>query len=739
MTKQLTTLEDITLADDLRCVSPLKSGLQELVAEGIFITAAPMPFNRATKCYMLKPDQTVTEVLAQIVPECPYPVRIHVYLGPDYIPTGMYDRVKLKKGTALTVNVVPQQGGGGGKKNPLATILSLAVIVAAAWAAPIIAGSLLGATSGLGFTILSSVVQAGIATLGGLLVSAIAPPAKPRNDTAANRQDAAESPTLFIEGARNRANPYGVIPVVLGRHRMVPPLGALNYSETSGDLQYVRQLFCGGYGELEIPDRKIGETNVTEFDDVQTEDVLDGTTDTTGNTLYPGVVLEENLSVQLTYTADWISRTSQSDADELIVDITFPKGLVEYDSQGKKGSRTVVVQIEYKLASSGTWSTTRNESFAYARSSAIRRSVRFEGLTPGTYDIRLRRADTDSSSDQVFDESWWTSLRTVRIQNPINFPGISTTAIRAKATDQLNGPVEEYNGTPVSVVPDWDVDTQTWIKRATNNPASLFRYVAQNTASFTSGDFVTEDFSEQDFFTESNYKGPNAVPLPNSRLDIEALQDWHEYCEDNDITYNAIIDFSGSVFERLNEIAAAGNATLTLVDNKWSVIIERPQTVVSQHFTSANTWGYRCDRTFVKVPHAFRVSFINEEKGFLQDEMVVYDDGYDSTNATDIQGIEFPGITNPDQIYRKARRYIAILKLRPAVHSFYVDAEHLVSPRGSLVKFSNDVVSVGLLSGYIKKIITDGASTPLVTGVQLDQFYTLETATSYSLCFRGSA
>ena len=48
--------------------------------------------------------------------------------------------------------------------------------------------------------------------------------------------------------------------------RTVPPLGALPYTETVGDTQYLRMLFVWGYGPLEISDLRIGETPLSEFE-----------------------------------------------------------------------------------------------------------------------------------------------------------------------------------------------------------------------------------------------------------------------------------------------------------------------------------------------------------------------------------------------------------------------------------------------------------------------------------------
>ena len=57
-----------------------------------------------------------------------------------------------------------------------------------------------------------------------------------------------------ITGTSNQANPYGVIPCVVGKMRFYPPHAALPYTETLGDDQYLRMLLDLGYGDLDISD-----------------------------------------------------------------------------------------------------------------------------------------------------------------------------------------------------------------------------------------------------------------------------------------------------------------------------------------------------------------------------------------------------------------------------------------------------------------------------------------------------
>jgi hypothetical protein len=68
--------------------------------------------------------------------------------------------------------------------------------------------------------------------------------------------------------------------------------------------------------------------------------------------------------------------------------------------------------------------------------------------TPGQYDVRQTRTTPDSVSQNVIDAVIWTALRSFRLGSPVNLPPglpVALTAMRIKATDQLNGVLDSYN------------------------------------------------------------------------------------------------------------------------------------------------------------------------------------------------------------------------------------------------------------------------------------------------------
>ena len=63
--------------------------------------------------------------------------------------------------------------------------------------------------------------------------------------------------------------------------------------------------------------------------------------------------------------------------------------------------------------------------------------------------------------------------------------------------------LDELNGIVTTLGKDWD--GSAWVDdQPMTNPASLFRHVLQG--------------------------GSNAVPLPDSRINLASLEDWHEFC-----------------------------------------------------------------------------------------------------------------------------------------------------------------------------------------------------------------
>jgi predicted phage tail protein len=130
--------------------------------------------------------------------------------------------------------------------------------------------------------------------------------------------------------------------------------------------------------------------------------------------------------------------------------------------------------------------------------------------------------------------------------------------------------------------------------------------------------------------------------VPDAQIDLGNLQDWWVYCVANGFKFNQVITSVGSVYDKLCDIAAAGRAVPTFIDGKWGVIWDRPSDSIVQHFTPRNSWGFQGQSPMrsSRTAGGFRSS--TRTTATPQDERIVYDDGYDASNATLFEASSFP-------------------------------------------------------------------------------------------------
>lgn len=336
---------------------------------------------------------------------------------------------------------------------------------------------------------------------------------------------------------------------------------------------------------------------------------------------------------------------------------------------------------------------------------------------PGQYEVRLRRTTVSRTDSGISDKVYWLTL-TEEVQNrrPISPPKpMAMTALRIRATNQMNGSLDGITATLATRQLQWN--GTAWVAptpaQRRNNPASLYLLVLQHPAS--------------------------ARPVPDAEIDFDQLGHWYEFCETKGFIYENVITGQRPLPEVLADIAAAGRASPSNLDGKWSVVIDEPKTKIAQHFTAHNSWGFEGSRLLPKLPHGLRVNFLNREKDYQPDELIVYNDGYNADNATLLEAIELPGVTsagtlaNPGPIFKLARFHLEQLILRPEEYYKYTEIEGLIATRGDRVKSNHDVPMWGLGSGRIKSVIGD------VTGVVIDETVQMTVGKNYTIRWRTAA
>ena len=273
----------------------------------------------------------------------------------------------------------------------------------------------------------------------------------------------------------------------------------------------------------------------------------------------------------------------------------------------------------------------------------------------------MRRTTEDNRSRQdprefvqIIDASFWTALRSIKNDAPLNLGDLNVAliAVRIQANDQLNGVLDTLNCTVEPLVQVWDGVTLT--RQTTRNPAWAFL------------DMITGQ--------------ANARARPTSEVDLDALKQWADEVDELGLTFDAIYEDQQSVWDRMQDATSSGRASPTKVSGRWSVVHDKPRLEFApvQQFTPRNSTNFQSTKLFTEAPHAVKVRFPNELHQRQFDEIIVYADGYNGFNATRFETLDLPFTGVASQAWVQARYFEAAAKLRPEIYSIETDVEHIV-------------------------------------------------------------
>ncbi|MEC8919238.1 MAG: host specificity factor TipJ family phage tail protein [Pseudomonadota bacterium] len=509
-----------------------------------------------------------------------------------------------------------------------------------------------------------------------------------------------------LTGSQNRANPYGVIPRVYGNPRWFPPKAGNDVTESAGDDQYLRMLLCLGYGPLEVAGHRvgpglprlsnaevgnairIGETNLGEYDEVDWEI---GTRDQL--TLYtqdiveevPGVALDlqdRTTGDKLLSSQDDVSavRTTAVDATEISVDVVWPSGLYAMTSKGDMSPVNVEMRIEQREVGQSEWVIKRSVIVSSESKTTVRKNWRW-GVPKGQYDVRVTRVRTDGPNrEAVVSDAQWSALRTIQGDNEAygNDRHVLM-ALRIRATDQLNGVVDQLSIRTQSVLRVWNGESFTL--EATNNPAWAYL------------DALTGEQVPR--------------PITDAQINLPEIQAWAAFCDEAGLGYSWVHDGNETLFQRCRAIASTGQGSFSLQDGLYGIVRDSPSEPVTQMITPRNASNVRASRQFRKLPHGIRVKYVDFETGAATGtdaELIVYRDGFTDQNATIFEDFETQGVTSATEAAFQGNYYLRQAILRPETFTVDMDWENLAAVRGNRCSLASDVLKVGLASARISSI-----------------------------------
>lgn len=660
------------------------------------------------------------QTLLQMLQECAGTENLRhdmtVSIGGREVPRKLWAHVRPKAGVMVHVTVHSLHGSSAKR-----ILLTIAVVVAAFYTGGLAAAAW-GTTAG-------ALVTAGVMIAGQLLIDALAPLEMPGGGAGGGSQQWNQ-----LTGSQNQINPWGVIPLVCGDHQYFPPHAAVPYSEYVGESVYQYCLFDLGYlnpGAV-VEDIKIGETDISEFEDVQYEI-------TTTPTLYQNDNTELAVNATLDDGEDAV-RTTASDAERIVVNLTMPQGLIRYTDKGKERELGAWFQVRWRPTGTGTWfGLPLDTSYAncYRDPGSGQILVKKKSKAPfsfgvawdvdqGQYDVEVKRFNDTGGDGTRISTSTWATLRSLRFVAP-STTGTMKLAMRIRASDQINGTLQQLSCYVKNTYRQYDPELGTWSGYAlSSNPAWVCL------------DLLTASPAVQ-------------AALPDSMLDGHRWEDFAQWCDENALTCRAVLDTGAPLWEVLTKLLRPCMASMDYVNGKYSVVWDRAETVPTAHLTALELRNVQCVRPYALIPHALRVQFINPGIDWKNDEIVVVRDGYSYKGlnargfpsaeppATEFETLDLQQAMTPQQAWAFARYHFAQALFRPNMYEFETDIAGLGITRGQLITLGHPVP--GFAVGAARVVLQDANVPDGAAGnrrVKLDAVIDTDPSASYTMRFRNA-
>ena len=520
-----------------------------------------------------------------------------------------------------------------------------------------------------------------------------------------------------LRGSTNSARKNQAIPILLGQHRIYPDVAALPYTLYRDDDQYLRQLFSFGYNAVSI-DRstiKIGETLLTKY---QGYTIADDFSD-----LYSQRCIESSIGIELTYDDEpsVIERTTASNTWKFAIGIMAPQGI-----GGDGEDASVGIRIEWRTSGEGSW-TTAVDTAIKADTDKLRRMYEVTPPTPGTFDVRVQRTTKESDDASVIDMIYldvlqcWTqnsSGSKAPIASPERF---SLLAVELKATDQLNGIIDELNAVCTLRARVYDgtgTGPSAWHEGDAQNPSSAILYL------------LTDPYA-------------NPKPLSDDEIVWGDFERFYLYADEHGFECNAYISSEEySIEDICGYIAESNLAQIRKAGNRIGIIIDEKVDHFTQLFTPRNAWNFSVQKSFSNDIRYFRIKYVDASLGYVETERTVSldTDGnivFDTAIPEDESGAEISlvGVTDPEHAAYVGRQRLREIARQKRTFTWTSDIEGILCVPGDVVLLEHDQFSIGLGEGRIRRIIKDDRG--IVTGIELDSALPFEDTKVYSIIIRS--
>lgn len=707
------------------------------MSSGVTLVCRPLPLAEAEPPREVEAGLRLSDYvdMAGVPPALRKDVRVVVYRNGrgGAVPDIHWKFVRPREGSHVSVIA---HVAGGGIKDILKTVALVAVAFAAPAVGAYIAGSAVLGLTGAAFVIGSTAIAAGFAVGASLLInSVIAPPQPSLSSFSTNTSSAiaAPDPSERVTGIRNNVSRYTPVPLVIGRHKIIPEKSGIDFTSVSGqDNVYLTSRFCLGYGGEYPPvlhNIRIGETAIAAFAEgipsgfgnilpsgsqIAFRNVRQAETDasnglwnfyrnytygSTPMTPYSQRVIQDNFNLLLEHAVG-NDTTLQAGATSYRVFFEFPQGVgnVASNADGTYIEyREIFFAIEhYPVDGLGGGTSRRDVMVSGSTNSPLLRSY-VNALPAGAeagrqYGVRITRLTPNAATVNELLLSRWLGVTSNMPGTLIHDENLVEVVLKVRANEAASGVLDPFNCEVEQYAPQWT--GVTWTEPRPVNHAA---------------------WGALQVLRGSHLK----TPYTDDEILLNEFKDWADRYPDHRCDYVARGD--ERLQDTLDVVTAAGRAKWRSSNGKVGIIMDAADDLPSQVFSPNNAWDFNGETIPPKDVHALMVSVVSAHEGWKTVEFPVYAPGRNAGNSSVFEPFEIPGViiqkgdTTQGRPWREAKFHIAQYFLRPEKFSFKTKFEGLTCKRGDKILLTHHVPQVGSTWGIVDEVGYRGSSILWIT------------------------
>ena len=370
-------------------------------------------------------------------------------------------------------------------------------------------------------------------------------------------------------------------------------------------------------------------------------------------------------------------------------------------------TRNTTSQIRFALSHSFTanqaWNAGQNDQPIIVE--VTNRDTQYTG-TSGAYEdayvqwIQSRIYDPDKSSSS--------SLTACKVIEDRENAVSTVIGLKLRASSENETKLGKINIITSGVARTWSSGTQTWssTKTATSNPAAWILEV------LTSATHPASQFAD-------------------SEIDLASLGALYEYCATNGFEVNMVLASGEKKETILETICNTCRAMLYRnIYGQISAAIDQPKENAVALLNAQNITGIEITKSMDRPVDGLKLSYVNAEAGYVQDEYVCMRSGVTRTADSIIREMDVQGITDYDHLVKYARYIMAGSALRPKTIKVTTGLEGQYFTPFSKILMQDDSLRVGLGNAVIKSVVTYNDN---IIGLQLNEAVDLDTSHDFGV------